>query len=157
MSRVNPPPHRRIPQELRNDPILRAYFEDLEFNLFQLWKRTGGGEDLIDSTEQFLTSTTSRTAVNAAKIGDLEREAFEVEIITEDFQTKRNQIIICRNSDPITVILDPDAQAEDIVHIKRKDGLVTVVGLVDGRTPTRINIKNFSMQVVFDGTEWSQI
>lgn len=47
MSRVNPPPHRKIPDKLFDDPDLRGYFQDLEFNFFQLWKRTGGGDDAV--------------------------------------------------------------------------------------------------------------
>ena len=47
MSRVNPPPQRKIPAKIFDDPELRGYFQDLEFNFFQLWKRTGGGDDLV--------------------------------------------------------------------------------------------------------------
>lgn len=47
MSKVNPPPALRIPQKINQDPDLRAYFEQIGTILFQLWTRTGGGNDDI--------------------------------------------------------------------------------------------------------------
>ena len=47
MAKVNPPPALRIPQKINQDPELRAYFEQIGTILFQLWTRTGGGNDNI--------------------------------------------------------------------------------------------------------------
>lgn len=47
MAKVNPPPALRIPQKVNQDPELRAYFEQIGTILFQLWSRTGGGNDSI--------------------------------------------------------------------------------------------------------------
>ena len=47
MSRVNPPPNLRIPKRFLANKEDRDYFQQLEFILFQLWKRSGGGENLI--------------------------------------------------------------------------------------------------------------
>lgn len=48
--KVNPPPALRIPQKINQDPDLRAYFEQVGTILFQLWTRTGGGnDDVADS------------------------------------------------------------------------------------------------------------
>jgi hypothetical protein len=47
MAKVNPPPALRIPQKINQDPDLRAYFEQIGTILFQLWTRTGGGNDDI--------------------------------------------------------------------------------------------------------------
>ncbi len=45
---VNPPPAIRLPQAFTKDPELRAYFKNFNHMILQLWKRTGGGEDLVD-------------------------------------------------------------------------------------------------------------
>jgi len=44
---VNPPPILRIPAAFRKDPAMRNYFEQQRQILFQLWDRTGGGDDAI--------------------------------------------------------------------------------------------------------------
>ncbi len=154
---VNPPPQLRIPNKFFNNPETRVFFERQQQILFQLWNRTGGSEDFIDASEQALTSTSSRVARNAAKINALEKIGFDIEIITADFTTNRNQIIICNNTSDINVTLDTNALEEDSVHIKRKSGKVTVIGVIDGDTSKVINIKNYSLHLVFDGTEWSII
>ncbi len=46
--RVNPPPNLRRPKKIQGDPELEAYFRDMETIIFQLWRRTGGGTDLVD-------------------------------------------------------------------------------------------------------------
>lgn len=123
----------------------------------QLWIKVGGGDDFITDTEEGLTSASSKISRNAAKINALEKIGFDIEIITADFTTNRNQIIICNNTSSINVTLDPDAIEEDSVHIKRTSAVVEVIGTVDGKTNIRINVKFFSVHLVFNGTDWSQI
>lgn len=155
--KVNPPPQIKMPSSFANDPEIRSFFKFRDDFNRQIWTRTGAGNDLIDETDQAITSAGSRISRNAAQIQALEKTDFEIEIITADFTTNRNQIIICNNTAAITVTLDPLAVEEDTVHIKRKIAKVTVSGPVDGRSTTVINVKNFSMHLVFDGIEWSQI
>ena len=38
------------------DKELRPYFEQVEFILFQLWKRTGGASDAVESASQYSPS-----------------------------------------------------------------------------------------------------
>lgn len=149
----------RWPRKWLTDTEIEPVIRYLNRFLHDLWTRTGGGDDLIDNTQQEVTSSSSRISRNAAKINALEKTTFDVEIITSDFTTRRNQIVVCKNTSDITVTLDPLAIEEDQLHIKRKQDAarVTVVGLIDGETPTIVNIKNFSLHLVFDGTEWSQI
>jgi len=154
---VNPPPQLRIPDKFYNDPDVRAYFEQQNIILFQLWNRTGGNEDVVDSSQQDLTSMSTRVARNAVKINALEKTSFDVEIISADFTTSRNQIIICQNTSVIDITLDPNAIQEDQIHIKRTSDVVNVVGSIDGDTSKKINVKYFSMHLVFNGVEWSQI
>jgi len=155
--KVNPPPQLRIPKKFLSDPELRSFFEQQQEIIWKLWLRTGGGEDAVAATEDDVTSSSSRVARNSARINSLEKIGFDIEIITADFTTERNQIIICNNTSPITVTLDANAIEEDQVHIKRAGGQVTVIGSIDGKTQKVINIKYYSMQLVFDGTGGNEI
>jgi hypothetical protein len=154
---VNPPPQLRIPDKFFNDPEIRSFYEQQQRIIFQLWIRTGGSSDSVASTEEELTSTGSRVARNAARLNAIEKVDFDIEIITADFTTSRNQIIICQNTTSIDVTLDPNAIAEDEVHIKRTDAVIDVFGSIDGKTQKRINIRYYSMHLVFDGTSWNEI
>jgi len=155
---VNPPPQILLPKALSDMGIevINYFQQQARFDL-QLWNRTGAGEDFIDDAGQNITSSNSRVSSNIAKIDALEDIAFDVEIITSDFTTFRNQIIICKNTASINVTLDPKAIEEDTVHIKRTDAVVDVIGTIDGFIDKRINIKFFSLHLVFNGTDWSQI
>jgi len=155
--KVNPPPALRIPDQFFNDPDTRSFFEQQREILFQLWNRTGGSSDAIASTEEGLTSSGSRVSRNAARIHTLEKVDFDIEIITADFTTERNQIIICQNTASIDVTLDPNAIEEDEVHIKRTDAVVNVIGSIDGKTQKIINVRYYSMHLVFDGSGWNEI
>lgn len=154
---VNPPPQLKIPDEFLKDDEIRSFFERQRTIIWQLWLRTGGSTDAIDDSEQSLISSGSRIARNSAKINSLEKAGFDVERVIADFTTSRNQILICKNTVPISVTLDTNAIEEDQVHIKRRGKSITVVGTVDGITNPVINIKDFSMFLVFDGIDWSQI
>ena len=154
---VNPPPQLRIPEQFLKDPEIRDFFERQQKILFQLWNRTGGSSDAISDTEEGLTSTGSRVARNAARLHALEKVDFDIEIITADFTTSRNQIIICQNTGLIDVTLDPNAIAEDEVHIKRTDAAVNIIGNINGKTSLFLNVKNYSAHLVFDGTGWNEI
>ena len=63
MTQVNPPPHQRIPPALAKDPDTRHFLERLNFNLFQLWKRTGGSQDLIAETESATNASVAMSAI----------------------------------------------------------------------------------------------
>ncbi len=69
MSRVNPPPFLKMPREFSNDKDKRSYFEKLEFNFFQVWKRTGGGEDAIALADEYRPQSSSRLADLEQRIG----------------------------------------------------------------------------------------
>ena len=45
--KVNPPAALRIPDKILKDPELRAYFQDVQTILFQLWSKTGTGNGPI--------------------------------------------------------------------------------------------------------------
>lgn len=69
MSKVNPPPHLRTPEKIFDDPELREYFKELEFIIFQLWKRTGGQGGLPDYIELSAVASYADTIVINQRIG----------------------------------------------------------------------------------------
>lgn len=46
---VNPPPQLKLPPLFANDPAVRAYYRSFDRFMLQLWKRSGGGTDLIET------------------------------------------------------------------------------------------------------------
>ncbi len=154
---VNPPPQLRMPQQFLNDARTREYFRQTETILFQLWQRVGGATDVIEDSQQNITSTSSRVSRNSARINSIELKEFEIVNTTTDLTTEEFQVIICKNTTAIDITLDPNAILHDEVHIKRRGGAVNVVGSIDGFTNKTINVLNYSMHLIFDGTDWSEI
>ena len=155
--KVNPPPGLRIPQEFFKDGETREYFSQLNTIIFQLYNRTGGTDDSIDDSQQNITSSSSRVSRNAARINSLELKEFEIISTTTDITAEEFQIIICKNTSSINVTLDTQAIENDEIHIKRRGGSINVIGPIDGFTNRTINVKNYSMHLVYDGTDWSEI
>lgn len=158
MTAVNTPTEIGLPQALVDLGFeVVTYFQQQNRYDLQMFTRSGGAADKVDNSAQTLTSTGSRVSLNAAKINALEKVASDIEIITADFTTSRNQIILCNNTSPINVTLDPDAIEEDVVNIKRNDAQVTVFGTIDGQVDMVLNVPKYSTKLVFNGTDWSRI
>lgn len=154
--KVNPPPQLRTPKVMLSDPEWLAYERQRDTILFQLWQRVGGGTDLIEDSQQNITSSSSRVSRNAARINSIELKQFEIIKTTESLTTEEFQIIICKNPLPIIVTLDPQAVEDDEVHVKRDDGDVMLLGLIDGVLDYIIP-ENWSLHLVFNGIDWSNI
>ncbi len=154
---VNPPPILRIPKAFVGDPEVRAFIEQQNTIIFQLYNRVGGTTDIVEDSQQNITSSSSRVSRNAARINSLELKEFEIVSTTTDLIAKEFQIIICKNTIPINITLDPQAIENDEVHIKRRGKRINVIGSIDGFTNKTINVLNYSMHLVFDGTDWSEI
>ena len=158
MVSVNPPPQIILPQSLIDlGPDVVNYFQQQNRFDLQLWTRTGGASDEIDNSAQNLTSTGSRVSKNAAIINSLQLKEFEIVIVTADFETSGNQILICKNTIPIQITLDPNAIEEDELHIKRRDEEIEEIGTIDGLPNRTISVLQHSDHLVFDGIDWSVI
>ena len=154
---VNPPPGLRIPKAFLGDAETREYISQLNTIIFQLYNRTGGVSDSVENSQQNITSSSSRTSRNSAKINSLELKEFEIVNTTVDVVVKEFQVLICKNTASIDVTLDTQAIENDEVHIKRRGGSINVIGSIDGFTNRTINVLNYSMHLVFDGADWSEI
>ena len=156
-TQVNPPPFLKLPSAFLKDREITAFITQLNTVIFQLYNRTGGVVDTISNSEQNITSSSSRVSRNAARINSLELKEFEIVNTLTDLTAEEFQIIICKNTSPISITLDPQAIENDEVHIKRRGGTVNVIGSIDGFTDKVINVINYSMHLVFDGADWSEI
>lgn len=155
--KVNPPPQLKIPKVILADREWLEYERQRDLIFFQLWQRTGGNNDDVDDSKETITASSSRVSRNAARINSLELKDFELVITTADVTTNLNQIIACYNTVDITITLDPQAIAEDEVHIKRRGVGINVIGAIDGFTDKFINVPNYSMHLFFTGIEWIEI
>ena len=156
---VNPPPQLKVPPELLKDKATRDYIRQVETILFQLWQRMGGDTDIIDDSQQNITSTSSRVSRNAARINSLELKQFELVETDSSLTTGPFQIIDCINTNLINITLDPQAIGEDEVHIARSDATVDLIGTVNGKVNPRLNRKNLSLHLIkkITGNGWLQI
>ena len=111
---------------------------------------------VVETTEQELTSTGSRVSRNAARINSLELKEFEIVKTTTDLTTKEFQVVICKNIIPIIITLNPQAIEDDEVHIKRTDGEVTIIGVIDGISDWMLP-DDWSLHLIFNGISWSNI
>jgi len=114
---------------------------------------------IVEDTEQALTSTGSRVSRNAARINSLELKQFRLTETAVALTTSPFEIIDCINTSPIPITLDPNAIGADEVHIARSDASVDIIGIVNGKTNIRLNVKNFSVHLIkqITGQGWLQI
>ena len=104
-----------------------------------------------------LPAVNTKATRNTARINSVELRQFEIVKPVADTTTEPYQILICKNTSPITVTLDPNAIEDDEVHIKRRGESITVVGVIDGVSDRVINVLNWNAHYIFDGTDWSAL
>lgn len=98
-----------------------------------------------------------RVEANELAIIALEYRVFEVIETTVSITIDEFKIVICKNTSLINITLKLSPIKGDEAHIKRQLAPVNVIGKVDGKTNKKINIKNYSMHLVFNGIDWSEI
>ena len=121
--------------------------------------QTNSTSIIVETTEQELTSTGSRVSRNAARINSLELKQFELVETSIAIKTTPFEIIDCINTTKIDITLDPNAIGADEVHIARNNAVVDIIGIVNGKTNIRLNVKGFSVHLIkqITGNGWLQI
>ena len=56
---VNPPPFLSIPPAFLKDPLIRAFIEQQNTIIFQLWQKLGGNDDPISNIENLSNNSFS--------------------------------------------------------------------------------------------------
>lgn len=167
MVAVNPPLLNKIPQKLLDDPELGPYFLAREEWEFKMWTRTGGGDDAISSVENGelyepgIQTFDEDEAEDFPELNVVEtNEPIEVVTINSDYTTTGSQIIICTNTNKITITTNLTPGDTEQLHIKRQNrGGVDVVGPIDGDTIKTIARRYDAPHIVFTvaANEWSII
>jgi len=92
---VNPPPFLRLPPEFLKDKQTRAFIEQQNTIIFQLWNRLGGGTDLVSDLE--ITSNLSLNADLSSSnkaVGDLtNQQVFTQPAMFNNLEQKINMLI----------------------------------------------------------------
>ncbi len=91
------------------------------------------------------------------RVEALEYRVFDVIETTSSITLEEFKTLICRNTSSINVTLKTTPVLGDEVNIKRTNAPVVVIGVVDGLTNVTINRVNYSMKLVYNGTDWSEI
>ena len=87
----------------------------------------------------------------------LEYRVFDIVNVTANITLEEFKIAICKNVAPIDVTLKLSPVIGDEIQVKRSGAEVTVIGLIDGVNDLIINVPNYSLYLVFNGTDWSVI
>jgi len=103
---------------------------------------TKNEEDIVDLQERVVA---------------LEYRVFDIVNVTTDITLEEFKVAICKNTTPITVTLKLLPVIGDEIQVKRTDAEVTIIGLIDGDADIVLNVINYSLYLVFNGTDWSTI
>lgn len=158
-----------IPEQFSRDRELRSYFEYLHRVIHDLRNRTGGSDDQVTNLgvrELYPYSPQKEEGaldgaalfgrpLNADLLG-----ALNVVSTSADYTTTGNEIIICTNTNDITITLNVSPEDTEQVHIVRQNvGGVTISGTINGQSSLVIGQRYSSPHLVYtnDGGEWSII
>jgi len=143
MAQANPPPHITLPKEVTDKPHLAKLFNDINFYMFLLWKKLGGGSDFIQSAVQ-----------NSYEFDDLFKVNLDKDIIINtqsmDYTTFTTETVIC--TDAITITLNDEPEDGEIVRVKITNGNVNIqsVKLIDGQALITFDATKIQGQAMID-------
>ena len=115
MARVNPPRQLKLPKSVNDNPDLKKAFDDLNFIVFQLWQRTGAGDDFIQKERlEKLYSSISKQDINELNL-DLKTIYTQQEKTEQNISYKtvikeqHNNINLTHSEDEqVTLLIDAD-------------------------------------------------
>lgn len=136
----------------------------LNHNFVNGAKGTGIIKDLT-SIQTLFRSILAGSGISVSVIGDAISiaatggAASNVFIVTSNHTTTGNELVSCNNTGSIIVTLNTSPANDERVLVKRRDGAVTVNGLIDGITNKVLNAQFDSLSLVFltANAEWSII
>ncbi|MBL4651270.1 MAG: hypothetical protein JKY53_00185 [Flavobacteriales bacterium] len=159
------------PEVWTEDPQIAPVIIYLNRFLHDLWIRSGGGDDAIAETQ---IGELYEPGIQTSNVDEIAEEleiaqemAFNpviapVELITiaagvTAFTTTGNQIIICNNTAELTITLNLNPDDGEKITVIRRDAKISLVGTLNGSTPTAIPSKNDILDVyhTIAGGEWS--
>ena len=113
---VNPPPFLKIPPEFLKDRITRAFFEQQNIIIFQLWQKLGGNTDPIGD----LAGYVEQIAINSAtKVSPAQLFSHQVQIDEANDRIDTNEIAlstVLRTADLVKVNQRVDELIDELVE-----------------------------------------
>lgn len=109
--------------------------------------------DEIDALELRVIENEEDIVDLQLRVAALEYRVYENVSITTDFTTEEFQIVLCKNTSNIEVILKPDAKDGDEVSVIRTNAQVKVIGTVNNKTNLTLNIKGSGPKFVYDAAD----
>ncbi len=90
MAKANPPPHLRLPKAIEQNRELASVLEEMNFNMFLLWQKLGGGADFIEINKEAIedNETNINQKITLSKLFDIREQigsGFPVTIDTTGF------------------------------------------------------------------------
>lgn len=161
MSKVNPPPQLRIPEGLvvngrtgQPDRESFSYLRQINTILWQLWVRTGGGDDNIESSSEDLRQFEDLTVKHP--------RPRNVVSTSSNYTTTEDDIVICVNSGKVTITLNDEPEDLEVVTIKNTLSTVSIDGngkTIDGFTLLNLAERYHSVDLVYSvvNDAWSVI
>lgn len=152
-NRVNPPKQLRLPTKIEQDLSLKRAFDDRDYILFQLWKRTGAGQDWIEEALQGLYE------FDDIRFKDEKEESKFIEInTTVNHEAIGNEIIKC-NARDLTVTFNPEPEDQEkiIVHSRLGRTYLNPNGkTINGEDSAFMRRKYTTWDIVYmlDADEW---
>jgi hypothetical protein len=148
MATVNPP-IQKLPDTLfDSDPELYKYLEERQFWEYQVWKRSGGGEDFFTEVKSRLDAIELRLDLVEARVTYLEGD-FEVTAV--DFTTIGNMTVVVTADVTISLTLLPNDK--DVVRIKQTDTALTIDGNgrnIEGESSLSVRRGNSTLKTGLD-------
>ena len=122
MNRVNPPTQIEIPDEFKNNPRVMKFFTDVLFNMFQMWKRMGGGDDWVFDARTIGYEFDDLSPFLPAFLPKKD----DIVLIDVDYTTIGNQVVICNAA--LTVYLNAEPKDREVAKVLVTNGDVTIDG-----------------------------
>lgn len=158
---VNPPPRPKLPRSFIEDREIRAWSEQLQQIVFQLYNRTGGNvdnlgqalNDIITIFGELTELDELRPLINKNTRDIMQILSAEQEVVTTstNVTTTGNQIIKCTGALAVTLNATPDDR--EAVSVIVTNGDVTIDGNgknIDGEASLDVVFKNIQAPATVD-------
>lgn len=139
--KVNPP-QQTAPMKLLSDAELGSYFQQLDYFLYQMWQRTGGGDDFIADSSNSIVSLVSISAADSpyTVVNDYER------------------VFVNASSGAVTVVLKGASinRYVDVVKVDSSANVVTLssTDLINGEPSQTLLYQYESAECASSESEW---
>lgn len=111
----------------------------------------------VAANEVAIAALEVRVEALEIRVVALEYKVFSTVNIDSDTTLEEFKMAMCINIIPIDVTLKLEPLTNDEVHIKRTNAEVNIIGLIDGIADLTLNVLNYSVHLVYDGTSWRTI